>query len=284
VLDFGISKTNHAARRDKVLTGQSVLGSPAYMSPEQLRNASNIDARADLWSLGVVLYELVTGKLPFDADSVGEIFAAILEKDPVDIRTHRPDIPEGLADVIMTSLERDPDHRFLTAIEFAHALVPYVTSRLQDCPWELERLFSTQGIPMPQSVRSVRALTKAVRSEPRSVNDVPGASVPVRDRALSSMSPLGRGALALAGISLGLFATMTVVVWLSAQGATAHFERPPLRHAFVYGTAAAPALLTLAEPEEPPPPTTKTSVKVVPRRGAVTVTKAGRPTFLKSSD
>ncbi|MCA9579888.1 MAG: serine/threonine protein kinase, partial [Myxococcales bacterium] len=90
ILDFGISKTKKATPDEKVLTGHAVLGSPVYMSPEQLRNAKEIDGRADLWSLGIVAYEMLTGTVPFDGDGVGEIFAAILEQDPVPPHERNP--------------------------------------------------------------------------------------------------------------------------------------------------------------------------------------------------
>ena len=85
VVDFGISKSVKASPDEKKLTGHAVLGSPVYMSPEQLRNAKEIDGRADLWSLGIVAYEMLTGRVPFDGDGVGEIFAAILEQEPIPV-------------------------------------------------------------------------------------------------------------------------------------------------------------------------------------------------------
>lgn len=126
VLDFGISKSQGKAE-DKRLTGQHVLGSPVYMSPEQLRNATNIDARADIWSIGVVGYELLTGTPPFDGDGVGEIFAAILEKSPVPLTQHNPKIPEELSNILAKCLRRDPDARWQDAGQLARALAPFAS-------------------------------------------------------------------------------------------------------------------------------------------------------------
>ena len=125
MLDFGISKTTESRPEDRVLTGHAVLGSPVYMSPEQLRNAKDIDARADLWSLGVVAYELLCGKPPFDGDGVGEIFAAILEKDAEPLHTRNGRLAPELSAVIAKCLQRKPEDRWADAALLARALGPY---------------------------------------------------------------------------------------------------------------------------------------------------------------
>jgi serine/threonine-protein kinase len=125
MLDFGISKAMRSRPEEKKLTGQAVLGSPVYMSPEQLRNAKDIDARADIWSLGIVAYELLSGKPPFDGDGVGEIFAAILEKDPVPIHTVNWRLPPEISDIIAKCLQRKPEDRWTDAAALARALKPF---------------------------------------------------------------------------------------------------------------------------------------------------------------
>ncbi|MBX3220915.1 MAG: serine/threonine protein kinase [Labilithrix sp.] len=135
VLDFGISKTTRSKPEDKRLTGHHVLGSPVYMSPEQLRNATDIDARADIWSIGIVAYELLSGAPPFDGDGVGEIFAAILEKEPLPLAEKDPAIPRALSDVIARCIRRDPKERWDDAGQLARALAPFgsdTTAQLAD--------------------------------------------------------------------------------------------------------------------------------------------------------
>jgi serine/threonine-protein kinase len=124
VLDFGISKQDSDRAHWKQLTGQGILGTPSYMSPEQLRSSKSVDARADIWSLGVCLYQLATGALPFDGDGPGEIFAAILEESPILVRKRRPDVPQGLEDIVMRCLHRDPEARFSNVGELAMVLAP----------------------------------------------------------------------------------------------------------------------------------------------------------------
>ncbi len=125
MLDFGISKTTESRPEQRVLTGQAVLGSPVYMSPEQLRNAKDIDARADIWSLGVVAYELLSGKPPFDGEGVGEIFAAILEKDPEPLHVKNWRLPPEVSAIIAKAIQRKPEDRWSDAAEMAKALKPF---------------------------------------------------------------------------------------------------------------------------------------------------------------
>jgi serine/threonine protein kinase len=128
ILDFGISKSTASRRSGKTgnLTAEhSTLGSPTYMSPEQIRASKDVDTRSDLWSLGVVLFELLAGAPPFDGESVGEIFANVLEKDVPALTTVRPDVPEGLSDVIARCVKRDPTERFPGVLEFARELAPF---------------------------------------------------------------------------------------------------------------------------------------------------------------
>jgi serine/threonine-protein kinase len=125
MLDFGISKAMRSRPEEKKLTGQAVLGSPVYMSPEQLRNAKDIDARADIWSLGVVAYELLSGRPPFDGEGVGEIFAAILEKDPVPLHVVNWRLPPEISSIIEKCLQRKPEDRWADAAELARALKPF---------------------------------------------------------------------------------------------------------------------------------------------------------------
>ncbi|MFO0587990.1 MAG: serine/threonine-protein kinase [Polyangiaceae bacterium] len=129
VLDFGISKTNglDAPLNDGhgLTTTEAVLGSPTFMAPEQLKSAKYVDARADIWSLGLVLYFLVTGKLAFDADTLGAYLVKILQENPIPVRSWRPDLPEELAQVIQRAIEKDPDRRFQNAAEMRAALAPF---------------------------------------------------------------------------------------------------------------------------------------------------------------
>ncbi len=99
----------------------TVLGTPRYMSPEQAAGQT-VDGRSDLFSLGVILYEMVTGKKAFDSNNVATLILQIMQKDPVPIRTLAPDVPVGLQRIISKLLNKRPDQRFKTGEELAEAL------------------------------------------------------------------------------------------------------------------------------------------------------------------
>ncbi len=127
VLDFGISKVDPArSPQEMQLTKTTeVIGSPSYMSPEQLRSSRNVDARTDIWALGVILYELLTGRLPFYADTVTELVVVIVTEREQGVQTFRPDVPDALAAIVSRCLQKQPEHRYQSVIELVQALEPF---------------------------------------------------------------------------------------------------------------------------------------------------------------
>jgi serine/threonine-protein kinase len=126
VLDFGISKSMDPNSASGSLTRTSaVLGSAFYLSPEQLVAAKTVDHRADIWALGIVLYQLLAGRVPFDGESMPEVVAHILKNQPIPLRQIRPDVPDPLAAIIAHCLREMPHERFGSVLELARALAPY---------------------------------------------------------------------------------------------------------------------------------------------------------------
>jgi eukaryotic-like serine/threonine-protein kinase len=122
VLDFGLAKPtaveSEAETRELVSTKAGmVMGSVGYMSPEQSRG-KEVDARSDLWSLGVVLYEMLTGKTPFDGETMTDILANIIYKEPVPIGEIAEDCPKELSRIVKKSLRKDREERYQTAKDF----------------------------------------------------------------------------------------------------------------------------------------------------------------------
>ncbi len=126
VLDFGISKASaQAALEGTLTTSRTLIGSPLYMSPEQIRDPKSVDARSDIWSFGVILHQLLTGKQAFTADSLPGVCAAIAADPPQSTRELRPEVPAELEAVIRKCLEKRPDDRYQNVEELCAALAPF---------------------------------------------------------------------------------------------------------------------------------------------------------------
>ncbi|MCB9628806.1 MAG: serine/threonine protein kinase [Sandaracinaceae bacterium] len=125
VLDFGISKfASHMATSPGTAVG-AAMGTPYYMAPEQLRDASAVDARADVYAMGVIMYQALTGRVPYMADSLAGLALQITTGDAPPLGMLRSNLPEGLEEVIATAMERDLDQRYASMDELADALRPY---------------------------------------------------------------------------------------------------------------------------------------------------------------
>jgi serine/threonine-protein kinase len=127
LLDFGISKAGilaGSAPRSLTETG-SMLGTPHFMAPEQLVSSRDVDARADIWSLGATLFELLSGEVPFDGQHVAEIFAAVVRSPPRSLRALRPEVPAELERVVTRCLEKDPGDRYASVADLVRDLSPF---------------------------------------------------------------------------------------------------------------------------------------------------------------
>ena len=123
ITDFGIARITDSS---KTKTGM-VLGTPSYMSPEQLAG-KKVDGRSDLFSLGVMLFQMLSGSLPFKADSMAALMFKITNEEAPDVRTIRDDIPEALAAIINKALIKDVDQRYQTGTEFADELKAFLSN------------------------------------------------------------------------------------------------------------------------------------------------------------
>jgi serine/threonine protein kinase len=137
LLDFGISKfalpeqsrPGEWPPEGEEITGTLICGTPLYMSPEQIRSTATVDSRSDVWSLGMVLYELLASVPAFQGEGVIDICEAILKKEPPRLCDVRPEVPTRLADVVSRCLEKDPANRFANVAELAIALLPFAPPR-----------------------------------------------------------------------------------------------------------------------------------------------------------
>lgn len=164
VLDFGISKLlfGDSSRDQAVTQTLSVIGSPLYMSPEQMERPREADARADVWSLGVLLYELLAAKPPFDAPTLPLLCARICTSPPTPLTSYKPDVPPALLEVIEKCLAKDPAARFQNAADLARALAPFGTARGLEVAEKAARVARSEGLalegeaPAPDSIRPRR--------------------------------------------------------------------------------------------------------------------------------
>jgi serine/threonine-protein kinase len=186
VLDFGIAKLRPADAGLTTGTG-TTFGTAHYMSPEQARGASDIDQRADVWSLGVVLYELLAGRRPFEGAQFLHVIHEILTAEPAPLRDLRPDLPAGLVMAVSRAMTRDAAQRSPSVQVWADSLAPFVETR--------------PGFSKPATPHAPAAA--------RTMATPPTYSGPARQ------SP--RGSVTRWVVGLSALAVVAAVVWLGAR-------------------------------------------------------------------
>jgi len=247
VLDFGISKIA-AEERDMALTQSgTVMGTPYYMSPEQIRGLRDVDERGDVYAFGVILYEMLADCYPFDADTYNELILKIATTDPVPLLQLDPTLDPTLAAIVMRAMARDPQQRFRSVAELAAVLEPFaggVTFRLSKTP--------QIPLPLPAQLPIVTFTDTTQRS------------------AAASAAAARRRKLALAGVALALV--------LAGLGLWA-MRRPPVEPAgFVAKPAPAPAPVAAVPPEPSAPAAGARPAAVAPPVVHATPPAAAPPT------
>lgn len=233
VLDFGVSKfsTLSGDAMSMTRTG-AVVGTPYYLSPEQARGLRNIDARSDLYSVGVVMYQAITGRLPFSAETFNELVFKIALEAPPPAETVVPDLDPTFAAIIRTAMEREPDARFASAKDFQAAISRWIalnpapdsirpaspeTSGFLPSPARtaprsgtlaMEAMGSAPspwpsapGTALPPPAQGVTARGESLPPPPRRAAPVPSSS---RNQQLGLLA-IGLGTVVLAGLGLGAF-------------------------------------------------------------------------------
>jgi len=174
LLDFGIAKLAGTQPSDMVKTETGrLMGTPYYMSPEQCRGAGKIDHRTDLYSLGCVLYQMLTGRPPFVLEGAGEILAAHIHVPPLPPRHHQPSVPPALQAVVLRMLQKEPVRRYQSAADVVTALNTAVqrSSSIEDAP---EPSLRRSGIYHSQTGPSVRTSSTPAFTNATTVNSTGG--------------------------------------------------------------------------------------------------------------
>jgi len=249
VLDFGISKVQEPAGSPGLTQPAAMFGSPPYMAPEQVRSARAADPRSDIWSLGAVLYELLTLSVPFPADSYQAQFAAILLNEPAPPRATRPEIPPELEAAILRCLHKDPAQRFQEVASLAFALAPFGSASSADVPARIARVISTAATGRPASPTAMAegAAPAPLREPARPLSGpatVPSdvTSPPAPTSSIESGAPRAQTPVAPAAVARDSVASFRGEVVSSAPVGAPSGERRRFRLALVAIIAAPLAL------------------------------------------
>jgi serine/threonine-protein kinase len=240
VLDFGISKFAESEGLQSgdvgaLTSGQILLGTPSYMSPEQVRTPLAVDGRSDVWALGVILFQLLTGELPFAGTTVADIIAAILTVVPPTPSALRRDLPEELSAVVVASLRKDPNQRISSVGLLAERLRPWAPRWALDAAVRATRIagvgsagvedsgiFPPVPVPAPAPARARVSLAVAEIPEerdPRPQDPSPG--VGARDAARPAAWPRRRWTRLAIGGGVAMGVALAVALVLLAR------PRPP---------------------------------------------------------
>jgi serine/threonine-protein kinase len=255
VLDFGISKAPAKGERGITRT-DAVMGSPGYMSPEQIRSAKNVDQRSDVWGLGIVLYELVSGQPPFDGDNIATLSAQIVVETPKPVESLRPEVPKALADAVAKCLEKEPTKRFASMSELAAALAPFASPAGALVAERIRRMTGSGIAFAPTllvSAAESRALAAAAPTElapsARTDGNWERSKTPAKGR---SKAVLVAGGAALAAVAL--------VAFFAGRRSQAPEPEKPLAVA----SEQAPTPVASTEPVTAPTPPATSSVEPEP--------------------
>jgi serine/threonine-protein kinase len=249
VLDFGISKmTEFGGSGPNAMTHTSaIMGSPLYMSPEQMKSAKEVNAQTDIWAIGVILYELLTGKAAFLAESLPELALRITTEPPQPIRQFRPEIPVALEAVILHCLEKNREQRYPNVAELALALLPFASKRGRGSVERISDVIQAAGL-------SASAL--ALPPSPKVPEKRPG-KMPETVASLGTAPPVSQTTPGARGVSSrrGVIVAVAITSLLAIGAAGAFFaRRGAAPHSVASAAATEPPVSATAAAAPPPAP------------------------------
>ncbi len=297
VLDFGISKVAMPDVADAGLTRTSTaMGSPLYMSPEQMRSSKDVDLRSDIWSLGIILFELIAGKTPFTGGTFPELCASVLGSPPKPLREFREDAPEGLESVVAKCLEKEPWDRYKSVAELAKALLPFAPDRSRPVVERIGKILERAGMPSfhdmdvtvaPGSVPGATeakgaAATNAVARTASAWGGTQGGESADKPSRAKLYLAIGGAAAIAAGLAYALVPKATVMPDSSAAAARPSAAPTPSAVAtdvpeVVPAPNPAPPASSQAAPEPPPQPAAKPTPRAKPATKPVSKPTAKKP-------
>jgi serine/threonine-protein kinase len=278
VLDFGISKVLTPGPAPDLTRTSALMGSPLYMSPEQMRQSRGVDARTDIWSLGIILFELLTGQKPFLAETLPELVLVVATDPHRPIRSIRPDLPPALEAVVSQCLAKDRERRFQSVAELAIALQELGSPRGRESVDAILRRLRSAGMTVP---RATPPPASAVAPMSSTTGPQPSASW-AKTSSSGAGGTIGLVA-ALVAVGIGIIAvvvlryrphreapeageTRLVAAALASSGPPPAASSPPSSVAVAATAAAvasaqAPVTAAVAAPAPAPPPPAKVAVR-----------------------
>jgi serine/threonine-protein kinase len=268
VLDFGISKLQGDISSMTATQSTAVMGSPAYMSPEQARSAKKVDARGDIYSLGAILYQLVSGFLPFQAESVAGMLVAIVSEQPIPLKDVLPDVPPDFEALVLQCLDKDREKRPQTARELATALSVFSGQRSSLTEADVERVTGRNLAAQPANatvkagvITTMEPSSRPNDSAPESKKEAPAKLAD----SLAEQTPPAKYRPAILGVAAFGVVFLSGMIWLasrstktdpgpvatatataSAETATTAASTPPPASAMTIATASAQPSATAA--------------------------------------
>ena len=238
VLDFGISKLAEVGTGAGMAMTRTaaLMGSPLYMSPEQMRSARDVDAQTDIWALGIIVFELISGRAPFQAGSVTELAIKVNNEPTPAVRSFRPDVPGGLEAIIFKCLEKDRSRRYRNVAELALALLPFAPARARGSVERISGIIQAAGL-------SVSAL--AVPPSPHPATQGAGGTLPAVGR--TTTRPRGGKTAIVGGGLVGAIALIAIAGSVLSLK-RAHLEDPQgaaVQSAIAPASPQAPAVAPL---------------------------------------
>jgi serine/threonine-protein kinase len=287
VLDFGIAKYKIEFEQQDVSLTQTraLLGSPVYMSPEQVRSARSVDPRSDVWSLGVSLFELLTDTVPFGGETVTGVAAAVATDPVPPIARYRPDVSPSLAAVIEKCLSKRPEDRYQTIAELAEALVPFGPP---EAALSLQRISGVLGLKRQTANTDLRdSARNGIIASGEQLTQIAG-QVPTlrRVRPARTRWMIGLALLGLLGTAVALLAKRTpVTIQVGAAADSSLRASTETMPKMVEPAALAnqgptqPGLV--ADPSKSAPPVASVEVQLAPQAqsGPTSVVATHKPTI-----
>jgi serine/threonine-protein kinase len=293
VLDFGISKvTQGTSQAEAALTHTTtIMGSPLYMSPEQIRATRTVDLRSDIWSLGVILYELLAGEAPFLGTTLPDISVKIAVEPPPPLRAKRPDLSGILEAVILKCLEKDRENRFRTLGDFSLALLDLAPPRARVSIDRVIGVINTVGLPesvLPSGVApsgkrvdTGSSTGKRVITGESSADTV--STFGTTNRAGASKKPLFIAAGIAAVVLVGGAAVVLLPSGRHGDPTTAATAPPPADVPAKAPEPSPPAPAVAPAPVVEPAPVATAEPAAPPPEPSSAPAKAGRPRVQKTS-